>query len=124
MTRHSPMRRCVRAGALAMAPLALAVTSALAAQSPQVPLAPRVIPQFAQALPTVGNMAPVAAGAAQLTFTMCEFNASILPPGTLVAGQTPLTTVWGYISGGACTTVGSGFRSTPLRVPYCGRSRS
>jgi len=86
---------------------ALAQWPQLPAQVPlQIKLDPFAVRQFVQPLPSVLNMQPVLfPGAAQnLTFTMCEFDASILPPGTLVAGQTPATRVWGYINGGVCPT--------------------
>jgi spore coat protein A len=81
------------------------VSAAMAAQSPQVPLAGSAIPQFVQPLPVLdlvdGTMA-TADGTAPLTIRMCEFWASVLPSGTLVAGQQPKTRVWGYIKGNTC----------------------
>jgi spore coat protein A len=44
----------------------------------------------------------IVADADPLTFTMCEFDANILPVGTLVAGQQPKTKVWGYINDTTC----------------------
>jgi spore coat protein A len=103
--------------------LAAAVAAALtgsvqAAQSLQTPLAGSAIPQFVSQLPTLavwpepGNnsISTVVAGPAQLTFTMCEFDANMLPLGTPVtpappAGQAPTTKVWGYINNATCPTL-------------------
>ena len=108
-----------------MAILALAVFCCevtQAAQSPQIPLAGSAIPQFAQPLPILSASpftnppAPNApylkaintlVGNQQLTLRMCEFDANVLPPGTLVAGQQPKTRVWGYIAGASCPAAGT-----------------
>jgi FtsP/CotA-like multicopper oxidase with cupredoxin domain len=81
---------------------------ASAAQSPQIPIAGKAIPQFMQPLPLLsvqpgGTMATVL-GNTPLTITMCEFDAKVLPPGTFVPGVQPTTRVWGYIVGSACPT--------------------
>lgn len=84
----------------------LSAPSAFPAQSPQTPLAGSKIPQFTQAIARVTDMQPVILTEAQLTFTMCEFDAKVLPPGTpLVDNPTGSTRVWGYINGTtACPT--------------------
>ena len=85
--------------------LATGSGAALAAQSLQTPLAPNAIPKFVQPLPILS----VAAGASdpkiatlfgnqELTISMCEFDAQVLPP-----GFSP-TRVWGYIAGTTCPT--------------------
>ena len=79
----------------------LNVGIASAAQSPQLPLAGKAIPQFMQPLPLLsvqpgGTMATIFGNQA-LNIHMCEFDAKVLPPGTLVPGVQPLTRVWGYI---------------------------
>ncbi len=81
--------------------------TAAAVQSPQTPLAGSAIPQFIQPLPTV-SIAPqnstmtTVFGNQALTLRMCEFWASVLPPGTIAAGVQPKTRVWGYIVGNTC----------------------
>jgi len=89
--------------------VAVALVSIQAAQTPQLPLAGSAIPQFAQPLPvlklpgTGGTMA-VADGSGPLRVHMCEFNANVLPLGTVAVGvQTP-TRVWGYIAENATGT--------------------
>jgi spore coat protein A, manganese oxidase len=76
------------------------IESAMAAKSPQIPIAGKAIPQFMQPLPLLsvqpgGTMATVF-GNQPLTITMCEFNSQVLPP------PMPATRVWGYIVGSAC----------------------
>ncbi len=78
----------------------LFVGSAIAAQSPQVPIAGSAIPQFMQPLPTL-SVAPQSStmqtvfGNTSLTLRMCEFKAAVLPAGA-VANYTG-TWVWGYL---------------------------
>ncbi len=73
-----------------------------AAQSPQVPLPGSAIPQFMEPLPTLG-IAPwngtitTIFGNQPLTIRMCEFDANILPAGTIIPGVKPKTRVWGYL---------------------------
>ncbi|HET7826085.1 MAG TPA: multicopper oxidase domain-containing protein [Anaeromyxobacter sp.] len=94
-----------------IAALLLPIT-ALAAQSPQTPIAGSLIPQFAQALPLLSVHAQAAApnvidtriGSQPLTLSMCEFRSHVLPPGTFVRGQQPETWTWGYVVGDACPT--------------------
>ena len=97
----------------------LAVTAAVAAaftgvaqaaQSPQTPLPGSAIPQFVSQLPTLATqmgqnntIQTVVADTNQLTFSMCEFDAKMLPVGTLAPGVQPTTKVWGYIDG-TCPT--------------------
>jgi spore coat protein A len=96
------------------AALLLTAGTALGAQSPQVPLPGKSIPQFAQPLPVLnlsgvlgaqagGNLV-TALGNKPLAIKMCEFQSAILPPGTPVAatvappaGKPPLTWTWGYL---------------------------
>ena len=78
------------------------VLPAVAAQSPQIPLPGSAIPQFVEPLPTPG-VAPwngtikTVFGNQPLTIRMCEFDAHILPTGTLAPGVKPKTKVWGYL---------------------------
>jgi FtsP/CotA-like multicopper oxidase with cupredoxin domain len=87
------------------------VLPASAAKTPQVPLDPDSIPQFAQPLPgldlfgatgvgikTYGGIGPV-------EVHICEFDASVLPSGT--PGVTAKTRSWGYIVGTACPAPGT-----------------
>lgn len=72
-----------------------------AAQSPQIPLPGSAIPQFMQPLPLLstqpGGKINTIFGNQPITIRMCEFQANILPPGTIApAVQTP-TWVWGYL---------------------------
>jgi FtsP/CotA-like multicopper oxidase with cupredoxin domain len=99
------MKTVTRSGLLGIAAL-LAAGGAPAAPSPQVPLAGKAIAQFVQPLPLLdvspgGTMATVL-GNGPLTVTMCEFDAKVLPPGTLAPGVQPLTRVWGYVVGNTC----------------------
>jgi len=70
-----------------------------AAQSPQIPLAGKAIPQFSQLMPTLnvqpGGTMQTVIGNKPLTLRMCEFKASMLPAGA-VAGYAG-TWVWGYL---------------------------
>lgn len=86
-----------------------------AAQSPQVPLSPKAIPQFVQPLPTL-SVSPqnstmnTVLGNTSLSIRMCEFQAKVLPPGTIAGAPQPATWVWGYLvdpSGGlnTCATL-------------------
>ncbi len=93
-----------------------AVTAGLAAASllapallaqTQMPLPGSAIPQFAQPLPTLsvaGGTIATVIGNTPLTIRMCEFDAKVLPPGTLAPGVQPQTRVWGYVEGSACPT--------------------
>jgi FtsP/CotA-like multicopper oxidase with cupredoxin domain len=108
------MRHTKTVGArLFSVPALLAASSLLylgatnAAQTPQIPLPGKNIPQFMQPLPTL-SIAPqnssiaTLLGNQPLTIRMCEFDANVLPPGAIVPGvQTP-TRVWGYIAGNTC----------------------
>ncbi len=82
--------------------LSVAAGTAFAAQTPQIPIAGKTIPQFVQPLPLLseagGTMATVG-GNQPLTIRMCEFDAQVLPP------PMPPTRVWGYIAGTCPTTV-------------------
>jgi spore coat protein A, manganese oxidase len=79
---------------------------ALAAQSPQIPLAPNLIPKFVNQLPVL-NLAPggtmqTALGNTALTIGMYPFKAQVLPLGTpLVDNPTTdgSTNVFGYFPG-------------------------
>ncbi len=98
------------ASALCGSLVVLAAGPARGAQSPQVPIPGAAIPQFAQPLPQL-NLACVNGGAGctapggipaflgnkALTVRMCEFQATVLPPGTFAPGVQPLTWVWGYL---------------------------
>jgi spore coat protein A len=86
-----------------LALLALCAWSIPGALAQQVPLNPSKIPQFVDPLPllsvqTGGTIDTIVDGGGgnSYTLTMTEFNARVLPTGTFVAGQAPLTKVWGY----------------------------
>jgi len=84
------------------------IGGAWAAQSPQIPLAGKAIPQFMQPLPILsvqpgGTMATVL-GNQPLEIHMCEFDANVLPLGTIAPGVQTTTKVWGYIAGTSCPT--------------------
>jgi FtsP/CotA-like multicopper oxidase with cupredoxin domain len=64
----------------------------------QTPFPGKNIPQFVQPLPLLGETGFEVLGGTSLTISMEEFDAKILPPGTFVVGQQPLTRVWGYTS--------------------------
>jgi FtsP/CotA-like multicopper oxidase with cupredoxin domain len=104
------MKRMLHLSLLFFLSLGLALSTApnaSAAQSPQVPLNPKTIPQFAQALPVLsvaGGTMDTVFGNQPLNVSMCEFDANILPTGTLLAGQQPKTRVWGYIVGSCPAT--------------------
>lgn len=72
-----------------------AITSAFAAQSPQIPLAPTAIQQFVQPLPRLsvqpGGTINTMFGNQPLTLRMCEFQVTMLP------APLPATWVWGYL---------------------------
>ncbi len=105
--------KCVRrVVAAAAAVSALGAGSALAAQSPQIPLPGSGIPKFVQPLPLLNlgwslgaptGMATVI-GSQALTMNMCEFDAAVLPVGTIAPGVQTRTRVWGYVPGDACLT--------------------
>jgi spore coat protein A len=111
----------------------LGFMSASGALAQQVPLNPTKIPQFVDPLPllsvqTGGTIDTFvqATGGNSVTLEMTEFDAKVLPTGTFVAGQAPLTKVWGYrrTSAGATgenTYIGPVIvanRGTPLQVTY------
>ena len=91
-----------------------AAAQALKGPSGQIPLAPTAIPQFVQQLPLLSVQNPGVPGAvpftidtqlgtAPVTLDMCEFDANVLPPGTIAPGVQTTTRVWGY-SANACPT--------------------
>jgi spore coat protein A, manganese oxidase len=89
----------------------LTAMPAQAAQSPQVPLPGSAIPQFVQPLPlldingTAGTGIKTYAGSQSVEVHLCEFDATVLPPGTpLAAGASGKTRVWGYVKGTGCPT--------------------
>jgi spore coat protein A len=84
--------------------LSLMAGFALAAQSPQVPLAGAAIPQFAQPLPLLsvapGGTMTTVSGNTPLTIRMCEFKAKMLPPTFVPPAPSTYagyTWVWGYL---------------------------
>jgi FtsP/CotA-like multicopper oxidase with cupredoxin domain len=103
---------------------ALATGTALAAQSPQTPLAGSAIPQFMQPLPTLsagGGTISTVYGNQPLTIRMCEFDSTVLPPGTpLAVGATGRTRVWGYIVGDACPVTPQDTYTGPAIVNFRG----
>jgi len=94
--------------------LSVAVGTALAVQSTQIPIAGKAIPQFMQPLPLL-NLSPSTSpfgmatvfGNQPLTIRMCEFWANMLPLGTITPGVQPKTRVWGYIVGDVCPANGT-----------------
>ncbi|MGE5322925.1 MAG: multicopper oxidase domain-containing protein [Actinomycetota bacterium] len=109
LSRNSHLFR----SAFTLLALCLAPNFALIGQQNQTPLAGSSIPQFVQPLPilSVSPFSNLPApnppylkaidtifGNGALSIHMCEFDASVLPPGTpLAAGATGTTRVWGYI---------------------------
>ncbi len=100
-------RRTIRCGGGGVLVLAIALHAHAAKPPPaavtyaQTPLAPSAIPQFVQPLPRLSGddtgIRAVVANGDRLTLKMCEFDASILPAGSLGKGTAaPLTRVWGY----------------------------
>ncbi|MBI5018629.1 MAG: multicopper oxidase domain-containing protein [Deltaproteobacteria bacterium] len=93
------MRRMRAFGLTALVVLAASPPGVWGAQSPQVPLAGKAIPQFVQSLSTLsvqpGGTMTTVVGNQPLTLRMCEFKANVLPPGAVLgyAG----TWVWGYL---------------------------
>ena len=101
------------AGALTIGNFGIMET-ARAVQSPQIPLPGSAIPQFIQQLPIL-SVSPfqnppapsqpylkainTLFGNMPLTISMFEFDAKVLPMGTITPGVQPLTRVWGYIQG-------------------------
>jgi len=75
--------------------LSVAAGTALAAQTPQIPLAGKLIPQFVDPLP---DLEAIVAGADQIELQMTEFRTNVLPANT-VPGYTG-TWVWGYLQPG------------------------
>ncbi len=78
-----------------------------ALQNPQTLLAASAIPQFVQPLPLLsvaGGTMATAFGNTTLTIRMCEFDAHVLPPGTITPGTQTGTRVFGYILGSNCPT--------------------
>lgn len=71
--------------------LKLGLNAAKAAQSPQIPLAGKSIPQFVDPLPSLDV---IIAGSGQIELHMTEFQAQVLPTGF------PQTWVWGYLQPG------------------------
>jgi spore coat protein A len=84
----------------------------VSAQAAQTPLPAKNIPQFIQPLPLLGGTGfSVLDGTQPLTISMQEFNAYILPPGTITPGVSTATRVWGYVNG---TSPVAGVRETYL----------
>jgi FtsP/CotA-like multicopper oxidase with cupredoxin domain len=96
-------RRFIQVGGLAGAGMMLPWQGsrlAMAQLGGQIALSSNKIPQFADSLPILtvsgGTMDTVIAGGDTIELTMCEFQASVLPTGTLAPGVKPATWVWGY----------------------------
>ncbi|MGE5279112.1 MAG: multicopper oxidase family protein [Acidobacteriota bacterium] len=96
---------------------------------PQTPLPGAAIPQFAQPLPTLavaGGTIGTVFGNQPVTIRMCEFDARVLPPGTLAPGAQPMTRVWGYVAGPCPTSAQDTYigpvvvsmRGTPTRINF------
>jgi FtsP/CotA-like multicopper oxidase with cupredoxin domain len=89
---------------LALLPL---LSPVAATAAPSTLLNPTKIPKFAQPLPlpgptgvpmTTGTPNP-STGNQDINLSMCEFQTSILPPGTFAPGVAPQSWVWGYVEG-------------------------
>jgi spore coat protein A, manganese oxidase len=99
-------------GAALLAIWTLQGNPASAQTAPQTPLPGKKIPQFMQPLPLLGGTGlAVLDGTQALTVSMREFNAFVLPPGTIAPGVQTATRVWGYVNG---TTPVTGTRETYL----------
>jgi spore coat protein A len=98
-------------------PLAIAVFVALPGLgtpnvlAQQVPLAGSAIPQFVDPLPLLsvagGPIETIIAGANQVSLSMCEFTANVMPSTFVPAAPAPAYTgtyVWGYRTGATCPT--------------------
>ncbi len=84
------------------------LAQALKGPSGQIPLPATAIPQFVQQLPLLsvqGGTIDTQLGTAPVTLQMCEFDANVLPPGTIAPGVATRTRVWGY-STNACPAGG------------------
>jgi len=82
----------------------------------QVPLSPNKIPQFAQPLDTLANGGvPLATGTA-IDLSICEFQTTILPPGTIKKGS-PAPPTWVWDTRWA-TLVRQGFCPAPTSVRW------
>jgi FtsP/CotA-like multicopper oxidase with cupredoxin domain len=79
------------AGAGMMLPWRFGPRRAMAAVTPQIPLAGKAIPQFVDPLPSLDA---IVAGTVQIELRMTEFQAQVLPTGM------PPTWVWGYLQPG------------------------
>ena len=85
--------------------VALGLATALTALAQQVPLPGTKIPQFVDPLPTLGANGIAVAGGTNLTLTMCEFKANVMPSTFVPAvGTYTGTYVWGYVAGTQCPT--------------------
>ncbi len=89
-------------------------------------LSPNKIPQFAQPLPVLGPGGIPVVLSTTPQINMCEYQQTILPPGTpLAAGANGKTWVWGYQVGDCAQNPGSyigpvivATRGTPTEVTY------
>ena len=101
------------------------------AQAGQIPLAGSGIPQFVDSLPLLsvagGPMETIVAGTDEITLTMREFQASVMPSTFVPAtGQYTGTWVWGYRAGIAATDPAGTYlgpvivatRGTPTQIRY------
>jgi len=105
---------------LAIGATAIALSIFLGVESPQAgaqigvqtPLPGGNIPKFMQRLPVLGGPGlAVLDGTQPLTISMQEFDAYVLPRGTIAPGVSTPTRVWGYVNGTAPVT---GVRETYL----------
>jgi FtsP/CotA-like multicopper oxidase with cupredoxin domain len=91
------------AGPLAAAAVLLWAGDAVAAQSPQIPLNPKLIPQFADPLPGLNDLGAIVADTGQIELRMTEFQAKVLPNSFYAALPAPHRNgsyVWGYLQPG------------------------
>lgn len=109
-----------------LAVISLVVPSAFtntvfAAQSPQIPLAGKSIPQFVDPLPILdlagGTIKTIVAGTSEIELHMREFQARMLPSTFVPAtGSYTGTWVWGYINGPTAPTTSLDTYTGPVVV--------
>jgi FtsP/CotA-like multicopper oxidase with cupredoxin domain len=102
LTRREFLKLSAAAGAGLFFPWQLGAYPVFAAQTPQIPLAAKNIPQFVDPLPMLGAPGGIAlATGTKLEISMEQFQSYILPTGTLGPGVKTKTWVFGYKVNGA-----------------------
>lgn len=128
LTRREFLKLSAAAGAGLFFPWQFGAYPAFAAQTPQIPLAAKNIPQFVDPLPMLGAPGGIAlATGTQLEITMEQFQSYILPTGTLGRGVKTPTWVFGYkFKGAAYPTIPETYlgpailatRGTPTEIKF------